>query len=40
VPFLQHGEHLPYRTEYAGWSWSDGVRGTVPFWYHGKVRRA
>lgn len=40
VPFLQHGEHLPYRTEYTGWSWSDGVRGTVPFWYHGKVRQA
>jgi peptide/nickel transport system substrate-binding protein len=40
VPFMQHGEHLPYRPEYTGWSWSDGVRGTVPFWYHGKVRRA
>ncbi len=40
VPFLQHGEHLPYRTEFTGWSWSDGVRGTVPFWYHGKVRKA
>ena len=40
VPFLQHGEHLPYRTEFSGWSWSDGVRGTVPFWYHGLVRRA
>jgi peptide/nickel transport system substrate-binding protein len=40
VPFMQHGEHLPYRTEFTGWSWSDGVRGTVPFWYHGKVRRA
>jgi peptide/nickel transport system substrate-binding protein len=40
VPFMQHGEHLPFRTEYTGWSWSDGVRGTVPFWYHGKVRRA
>ena len=39
VPFMQHGEHLPYRPEYTGWSWSDGVRGTVPFWYHGKVRR-
>jgi ABC-type transport system substrate-binding protein len=40
VPFMQHGEHLPYRTEFTGWSWSDGVRGTVPFWYHGRVRRA
>ena len=30
---------LPYREEFTGWSWSDGVRGTVPFWYHGKVRR-
>jgi peptide/nickel transport system substrate-binding protein len=40
VPFLQHGEHLPYRTEFTGWSWSDGVRGTVPFWYHGLVRKA
>jgi peptide/nickel transport system substrate-binding protein len=40
VPFLQHGEHLPYRTELTGWSWSDGVRGTVPFWYHGLVRKA
>lgn len=40
VPFMQHGEHLPYRPEYTGWSWSDGVRGTVPFWYHGKVRKA
>ena len=39
VPFMQHGEHLPYREEFTGWSWSDGVRGTVPFWYHGKVRR-
>lgn len=40
VPFMQHGEHLPYRTEMTGWSWSDGVRGTVPFWYHGLVRKA
>ncbi len=40
VPFLQHGEHLPYRTEFTGWSWSDGVRGRVPFWYHDLVRRA
>jgi peptide/nickel transport system substrate-binding protein len=39
VPFMQHGEHLPYRVEFTGWSWSDGVRGTVPFWYHGKVRK-
>lgn len=39
VPFLQHGEHLPYRPEFTGWSWSDGVRGTVPFWYHGRVRK-
>lgn len=38
VPFMQHGEHLPYREEFTGWSWSDGVRGTVPFWYHGLVR--
>jgi peptide/nickel transport system substrate-binding protein len=40
VPFMQHGEHLPYRSELTGWSWSDGVRGTVPFWYHGLVRSA
>jgi ABC-type transport system substrate-binding protein len=40
VPFMQHGEPHPYRPGYTGWSWSDGVRGTVPFWYHGKVRRA
>jgi peptide/nickel transport system substrate-binding protein len=40
VPFMQHGEHLPYRKEFTGWSWSDGVRGSVPFWYHGKVRKA
>jgi peptide/nickel transport system substrate-binding protein len=40
IPFMQHGEHLPYRTEFTGWSWSDGVRGTVPFWYHGMVRKA
>lgn len=40
VPFMQHGEHLPFRSEFTGWSWSDGVRGTVPFWYHGKVRLA
>lgn len=39
VPLLQYGEYLPYRTEFTGWSWSDGVRGTVPFWYHGKVRK-
>jgi peptide/nickel transport system substrate-binding protein len=39
VPFMQYGEFLPYRTEYTGWSWSDGVRGSVPFWYHGKVRK-
>lgn len=39
VPFMQYGEFLPYRTEYIGWSWSDGVRGSVPFWYHGKVRK-
>lgn len=40
VPFMQHGEHLPYSRKFTGWSWSDGVRGTVPFWYHGKVRLA
>ncbi len=40
IPFMQHGEHLPYSTTFTGWSWSDGVRGTVPFWYHGKVRLA
>jgi peptide/nickel transport system substrate-binding protein len=40
IPILQHGEHLPYRPEFTGWSWSDGVRGTVPFWYHGLVRPA
>lgn len=40
VPFLRHGEHLPFRSEFTGWSWSDGVRGSVPFWYHGLVRRA
>ena len=40
IPFMQHGEHLPYSTKFTGWSWSDGVRGTVPFWYHGKVRPA
>ena len=40
VPFMQHGEHLPYRTKFTGWSWSDDVIGTVPFWYHGKVRLA
>jgi len=40
IPFLQHGEHLPHRTEFTGWSWSEGVRGTVPFWYHGLVRKA
>lgn len=38
IPFMQHGEHLPFRAEYTGWSWSPGVIGTVPFWYHGKVR--
>lgn len=38
VPLMQYGEYLPYRTEFTGWSWSPGVRGTVPFWYAGKVR--
>jgi peptide/nickel transport system substrate-binding protein len=38
IPLIQHGEHLPFRPEFTGWSWSDGVRGTVPFWYHGYVR--
>jgi peptide/nickel transport system substrate-binding protein len=38
IPLLQHGEHLPFRPEFTGWSWSDGVRGRVPFWYHGCVR--
>lgn len=38
VPLLQYGEYLPYSTAFTGWSWSEGVRGTVPFWYHGKVR--
>ncbi|MEZ4521431.1 MAG: ABC transporter substrate-binding protein [Thermomicrobiales bacterium] len=38
VPLIQYGEYLPYRTEFTGWSWSDGVRGTVPFWYAGKIR--
>ncbi len=39
VPFLRYGEYLPYRTEFDGFSWSAGVRGTVPVWYMGKVRR-
>ena len=38
VPLLQYGEFLPYRTEFTGWSWSDGVRGTLPFWSHAQVR--
>ena len=40
IPLIQHGEHLPFRPEFTGWSWSDGVRGTVPFWYHGTVRKS
>ena len=40
VPFLRYGEYLPYRTEFEGFSWSDGVRGTIPVWSMGKVRRA
>jgi peptide/nickel transport system substrate-binding protein len=39
VPLMRHGEHMPYRPEFTGWSWSDGVRGTLPFWSHAKVRR-
>lgn len=40
VPFLRYGEYLPHRTEFEGFSWSDGVRGTIPVWSMGKVRRA
>lgn len=39
VPFLRYGEYLPYRTEFDGFSWSDGVRGTLPVWCMGRVRR-
>ena len=39
VPFLRYGEYLPYRTEFDGFSWSDGVRGTLPVWSMAKVRR-
>jgi peptide/nickel transport system substrate-binding protein len=38
VPLMRHGEHMPYRPEFTGWSWSEGVRGTLPFWSHQKVR--
>ena len=27
-----HGSHLAYRTEWTGWSWTDGLRGRLPFW--------
>ena len=40
IPFLRYGEYLPYRTEFTGFSWSDGVRGTIPVWSMGQVRRA
>ncbi len=40
IPFLRYGEYLPYRTEFEGFSWSDGVRGTIPVWSMGKVRKA
>ena len=40
IPLIQHGEHLPFRPEFTGWSWSDDVRGTAPFWRHGAVRLA
>lgn len=36
--FVQHGSHLAHRTEFTGWSWDDGVRGTVPFWSLEHVR--
>jgi ABC-type transport system substrate-binding protein len=36
--FVQHGSHLAHRTAFEGWSWDDGIRGTVPFWSLEHVR--
>jgi peptide/nickel transport system substrate-binding protein len=38
VPLLQHPIHVGYRTAWAGWSWDDSVRGTLPFWSFEQVR--
>lgn len=38
VPLLQHPIHVAYRTAWAGWSWDDGVRGSLPFWSFAQVR--
>lgn len=33
-----HGSHLAHRTEWTGWSWTEGIRGTLPFWSLERVR--
>lgn len=38
VHLVLHGSHLAYRTEWTGWSWTDGVRGSLPFWSLERVR--
>lgn len=38
VPLMQHPIHVAYRTEWAGWSWDDTVRGTLPFWSFERVQ--
>jgi len=32
VTLMQHPIHVAYRTDWAGWSWDEGVCGTLPFW--------
>lgn len=38
IPLMQHPLHVAYRTEWEGWSWDDGVRGSLPFWSFERVR--
>jgi len=38
IPLMQHPIHVAYRTDWVGWSWDDGVRGSLPFWSFERVR--
>jgi hypothetical protein len=38
IPLMQHPIHVAYRTAWAGWSWDEAVRGTLPFWSFEQVR--
>jgi ABC-type transport system substrate-binding protein len=39
IHLIYHVNHHGYRTRWAGWSWTPGVRGRIPFWSLERISR-